>query len=122
MNRRRSLILLVIAVIGLLLSPLVIDAVSNRVRVLNASQQQIKDLRIKVWSQELGREEIPPGRSVGFRFRTEYGDSGLTVTARLKDGTLLEQTDGYVTGGDPFRVERFTVTIHPDKIAIRQNE
>jgi hypothetical protein len=122
MSRKWLIILMTLVLFGFLLFPCFTDSVFNRVRVQNGSLQRIIDLRIDVWSQSLHRKDIPSGRHVAFRFRTEYGDSGLTVTAKLGDGTVLSNSDGYVTGGDPFRVKSFEVTVHPDSIEIKQDQ
>ncbi len=72
----------------------------NRVIVTNESGQPISDLTVEVCDTTIRFGDLPPGDSMSARFGTSHDESSFTVRGRLEDGTMIDDSCGYVVWED----------------------
>ncbi len=91
----------------------------NTVVITNNATQPVK-VDVTVWGQVITVENLGPGQTSKRFFRSDNSDSGFHVVATFADGTTIQQTDGYVTGGS-ITGERCEITVSNDSITITQH-
>lgn len=113
-------LLFVVAVCAFLLA-LYIGVASvffNQLSITNNATQHVK-VDVTVWNQMITVEDLEPGQTSKRGFRSHNSDSGFHVAATFADGTSIQQTGGYVTGGS-LTGERCDITVSNDSITITQ--
>ena len=96
----------------------VVSVFFNRLTITNNSTQ-VATIDVTVWNQTITVKDLEPGQTSERRFRSHNSDSGFHVLATFADGTSMQQTDGYVTGGS-ITGERCDITVSDDSITIEQ--
>jgi hypothetical protein len=86
----------------------------NRVMVTNETGQPILALTIEVCGQTIAFGDVSPGGSVLARFGTSADEDHFTVRGRLADGTVIDDTCGYIVWED--YGSRFQIVIRPGGI------
>lgn len=91
----------------------------NRLTITN-NATQVATIDVTVWKQTITVKDLEPGRTSKRRFRSHNSDSGFHVLVTFADGTSMQQSDGYVTGGS-LTGERCDITVSDDSITIKQH-
>jgi len=77
-------------------------AIANRLQntftIVNQTGQSLTSLRVEVCNQKFDLGSIPPNGQTSRTYNITT-DSGYSVQATLKDGSRIEEIDGYVTTG-----------------------
>lgn len=108
-------LLIGVVVVLVIFSPCLIS-----VTVRNDSEQTITAVSVTVQGRKLDFEDIAPGRSERRWFRNIGGDDHYTFAAKRSDGTSIQASGGYITGGYFCGWAQFTIASSGD-VAFAEN-
>jgi hypothetical protein len=84
----------------------------NSVTVTNESGQTVRDLSVVICDRTFRLDDLEPGASASASFGTPRDESSFRVRGTLADGTVIDDTSGYVVWEDYGK--QFHVVIRPD--------
>src|SRR3954451_12508877 len=97
---------------GLLLASAVWWASRNGVTVTNESGQPVRDLSVGVCDRTIRLGDLAPGTSAAATFGTPRDEADFRVRGVLANGTVIDETCGYVVWED--YGSQFRLVIRPD--------